>query len=223
MNVERVLVIILQFIAILGAVVFHEYAHAWVAYRLGDPTARRQGRLTLNPIPHIDPFGTIILPALLAIFGGVIFGWAKPVPIDPRHFKKPYQGMLLVAFAGPAMNGIMALLGALIWRFIRAAIRSPFSPDSLGGEVATNSLEALALLLGWFVIINVILGVFNLIPIPPLDGSRILNYFLPPEGKIFMARIEPFGFLIIFALLWLGLLGRIIAPVAIWAQRLLLG
>ncbi|MFP3953837.1 MAG: site-2 protease family protein [Candidatus Acetothermia bacterium] len=197
--------------ALLIAAIVHEYSHGYVSWKLGDPTAKNAGRLTLNPVPHIDPVGTVLIPlgliTMQLIFGGglFIFGWAKPVPIDPRYFRDSEKGMLLVGAAGPLSNIIMLSISALIGHLLVPLYVGNF----LGGnggfmfQFAKNGFWTLLYFLGVFVIINTILGLFNLIPLPPLDGSRILNYFLSYQGKQVMARVEQYGFFIILALLWL--------------------
>ncbi len=178
------------------AVVIHEYAHGWVAYRLGDYTAKYAGRLTLNPLAHIDPFGTIILPILLVLTQSpVIFGWAKPVPIDYLRLGNPKKDIIWVALAGPAANIVFALFLTLLLK-INLAI--PF------------------LLLELFktaIVLNLVLAVFNLVPIPPLDGSRILMALLPYDAAFRYAATEQFGFIILFVLLLLGLFDRLILPI----------
>jgi len=170
------------------SVVCHELAHGLVAWKLGDPTAWRAGRLTLNPLPHIDIFGTIILPVMLRLLGSAyLFAWAKPVPVDPRYFRDPRKGMMLVAASGPGTNLALALVLALVFHLGRTLL----PPWALQG-LAVSSL------------INIILMVFNLVPIPPLDGSRIVAGFL--RGRILYnyMRLEPFGMFITFGLLYLG-------------------
>jgi len=156
----------------------HEWAHAWVAYKLGDPTAKEKGRLTLNPLKHIDPMGTLILPALLIVSGGLLFGWAKPVPVDGRRFHPgihPKTGMLITAAAGPLSNVAIALfMGILL------GMRTKLSLDH----------EAAVQFMGIMLELNVILAVFNLLPIPPLDGSRVLAGILPTHLAQKMLRLE---------------------------------
>ncbi len=202
-------------LALLGlflAVILHEVSHGWTALKLGDPTAKRQGRLTLNPIPHVDPVGTILVPLALITFqfifnmGFFIFGWAKPVPIDPSYFKDPDRGMLWVGLAGPLTNIVMFSAAAFLGRLILPLYVNNFLGQGGGFlfQLAKNGFGALVYFLGIFAIINTILAAFNLIPLPPLDGSRILRYFLPHEGKKILSRIEPYGILIILAVIWLG-------------------
>ena len=172
------------FIALLiVAVILHEVSHGLVARRLGDRTAQAAGRLTLNPIPHIDPFGSVLLPALLAVSGAPVFGWAKPVPVNPRAFARPTEGMAITALAGPVSNLALALIA---------------------GRVLMPATSGIAADLIWaFGVINVVLAVFNLLPIPPLDGSRMVPLFLSDRGRAAYARVEPYGFLILFALLFI--------------------
>jgi len=183
-------------VPVLVAVILHEISHGAVAYALGDNTARDAGRLTLNPIPHIDPIGTIALPALL-IFSGApfLFGYAKPVPVNFRQLHWPKAGMVLVAAAGPLTNLVLAAISAYLLRMV-------------GGEegLVTRILVA-------SVIMNIVLGVFNMIPIPPLDGGRVMTGLLPMPVARLYARLEPFGMFIIVALLMTGSLDTLIGPV----------
>lgn len=212
MTLEAMIELVLALVAFFTAVVFHEYAHGRVAYLLGDPTARDARRLTLNPLAHIDPFGTVLLPLLLAVLrfafqmGVPIVGYAKPVPVNPLYFRHPYQGMMLVALAGPAINLLLAGVGVGLWY-------------SVGQSVP----ELLAFLVFYFVVINIILAVFNLIPVPPLDGSRVLLYLLPEGGKRLFLMLEPFGFVIIFLLLYAGLLQHLLMPIVSWVEMILFG
>jgi len=203
MDITQILEIALSLIAIFTAIILHEVAHGYVAFRLGDPTAKARGRLTLNPLAHIDPIGTILVPIfLLIVRSPFLFGWAKPVPINPTYFRNPFKGMLYVAVAGPATNVALALAATVIGRVVLLAI-----PDTLlffNHTFAGNLVHALVYLLGIFVIYNVILAAFNMIPIPPLDGSRVLTYFLPPEGRRVMIMLERYGFIILIALIYLG-------------------
>lgn len=174
-------------------VVFHEYMHGRVADMLGDHTARNAGRLTLNPVPHIDLFGTVILPLAMIVFRApFLFGYAKPVPVNPFFFKKPKRDMLLVALAGPLTNFTIAFLVAMVGMILRLAGVSP-----LGS--ATELFEALFMIAQ----INVVLAFFNLIPVPPLDGSHIVEFFLPPGAQRTYQSIAPYGFVIIIGFLLL--------------------
>lgn len=203
MNIGSILDIVLSLVAVFAAIVFHEVSHGYVAWRLGDPTPKMRGRLTLNPFAHLDPIGTILVPlALVILRSPFLFGWAKPVPINPHYFRRPFKGMLYVAASGPATNLALAFVTAGIGRFALGAVPDRFLFYSR--TFSAYLLQAVFYFLGFFVIINVILAVFNLIPIPPLDGARILTYFLPPEGKQIMLALERYGFLILLALILLG-------------------
>ena len=188
-------------IPILFAVVLHEVSHGWVARYCGDNTAWQQGRLSLNPLKHIDPVGTILVPLLLLVTVGFIFGWAKPVPINWSNLRHPRRDIVLVAGAGPAANLVMALCWAVI---LKIAIILP-----AGTEWITRPLLYMGTI-GIFA--NIILMVFNLLPLPPLDGGRIATILLPHPWGMYLARIEPFGFFIIIALLATGLLSAILSP-----------
>ena len=199
---------------LLVAIILHEVAHGVAAEKLGDPTARRLGRITLNPVKHIDPFMTIILPALLIISGSpVIFGGAKPVPVNPMNFKNPRRGMAYVALAGPVSNMIIAALsyGALIL----------FSTALPSTAVVGSLTLVIALWLMHGILINLVLAVFNLIPVPPLDGGRIAVGFLPMNAARAWAKLEPFGILIVFALLYFRVLDFLILPVIKLAEKLI--
>ena len=188
------------------AMVFHEYAHGWVADFYGDSTARMEGRLTLNPVAHIDPFGTILLPLLCLIFpSGILLGYARPVPINPWNLRNPRRDMALVAVAGPGMNLLLAIASALALSAILAI--DPSVADSIstqGPGVRRDLLGMILVPLAWMctysVLINVVLMVFNLIPIPPLDGGRVMVSLLPPRQAEALSRLEPYGMLIIFFL-----------------------
>ena len=193
---------------LLFAMVLHEYAHGWVANRCGDPTAKRQGRLTMNPLAHIDPFGTVILPLLCLLMpGGFFLGWAKPVPIDPRLMHQPRRDMALVAAAGPGMNLVLAIGSALFFTVLLSLDSSVAEYWSSADEtLPPRSLQTmitlpLAVMAVYSLLINVLLMLFNLIPIPPLDGGRILTSLLPPRPALALMRLEPYGMLVLVALI----------------------
>jgi Zn-dependent protease len=192
---------------LLFAMVLHEYAHGWAAERCGDPTAKLQGRLTINPLAHIDPFGTIILPLICLILpGSFLLGWAKPVPIDPRNMRQPRRDMALVAAAGPAMNLALAVASALLLAALfvfdpSLAIRQAADSSSPSPSLATMFLLPIAVMAFYSVLINVFLALFNLIPVPPLDGGRILTSVLPAKPARALARLEPYGMLILVGLI----------------------
>ena len=183
---------------VIFAITVHEAAHGFAARYFGDMTAEREGRITLNPLKHIDPIGTILLPALTLLVGGILFGWAKPVPVNFSRLRNPKRDMLWVAAAGPASNFVMALFWALIIK-LSVAYPSVYSePMALMGQAG--------------VMINVVLMVLNLLPLPPLDGGRIAVSLLPNHLAYKYAQIERYGFIILIVLLATGILGRIMEP-----------
>ncbi|MFC2095395.1 site-2 protease family protein [Candidatus Bipolaricaulota bacterium] len=219
MKIDDFLRIVLSLAAVFPAIVLHEIAHGFVALRLGDPTARNLGRLTLNPIAHVDPIGTILVPIVLAVLGGPVFGWAKPVPINPRYFSNPFQGMLYVALAGPSTNVLLGLSTIVMGRLFLLMV--PFSAVITSAAFGSNLLRALFYFLGIFSIINFFLAVLNMIPVPPLDGSRVLTYFLPVEGKRFMLSIERYGFILVLGLLYLRVFNGLFDVVIGMIEKLL--
>ncbi|MGB0909384.1 MAG: site-2 protease family protein [Nitrospirales bacterium] len=191
---------------LIFAIVLHEYAHGWVANYYGDPTARLAGRLTMNPLAHIDRMGTIIVP-LLCFFmpGGFMIGWAKPVPIQASRLHNPRRDMAYVAAAGPAMNLILAIISAIILGLIVSA--DSYHAGTAGQEGEKDIVDMLLVPLAamcWFSIsINVVLMVFNLLPVPPLDGGRILASVLPPASAMTLHRLEPYGMFVILGIIML--------------------
>jgi Zn-dependent protease len=193
---------------LLFAMVLHEYAHGWVANQCGDSTAKRQGRLTLNPLAHIDLFGTIIVPLLcLMLPGSFLLGWAKPVPVDPRNMRQPRRDMALVAAAGPCMNFLVAVGSAVLLALLLSIHPSLLSADSRPAAPDQDTMWApvillpLAVMAFYSVLVNVFLGIFNLMPIPPLDGGRIMLSVLPARPALALARMEPYGMMILVGLL----------------------
>ena len=195
-------------VPLMAAVVLHEYAHGRVAYFFGDPTAKSLGRLTLNPIPHIDLYGSIIVPLILFLLpGGFIFGWAKPVPINAARLHNPKRDMAFVAIAGPLMNLFLAIVSGLLLAllfFIDPTLQEnwPPQPDvELRGDLLGMFLVPLSAMALFSMLINIVLFAFNLLPIPPLDGSRVLVSLLPPKPAMALSRLEPYGMLVVMGLL----------------------
>lgn len=206
---------------LLAAVIFHEVAHGYVALRLGDDTALRMGRLTLNPLSHIDPIGTVLLPALLLFAGAPVFGYAKPVPVDYTRLRDPKRGMVLVALAGPLTNVMLAALCAAVFHLLYRYVSGLDATHEGAIRFAETVLVPLAVMAKYAVVINVVLAVFNLLPIPPLDGGRVLTGILPYQQARLLASIEPFGFVIVMALLMTRTLGVILdAPVRLLLRSL---
>jgi len=208
----QLLNIVMEIAVFLFAISVHESAHAWMANRCGDPTARMLGRVTLNPIKHIDPLGTVLLPLLAIISHLPVIGWAKPTPVDPRNFKHPVRDDILTSVAGPVSNFIVAAGAVLLMLaigFVSTDGRLVVRAISDGYIVDTGSvLMPLTLLLYNLMVINVLLGVFNLIPLPPLDGSHVLRHLLPDDMRRAYDMAGTFGFILLFLL---G--GRVIAAV----------
>lgn len=196
-------IFIFQIIVLLFSVVVHEVSHGLMALELGDHTARLAGRLTLNPIKHLDPFGSVILPIILAIIpGGIVFGWAKPVPYNPYNLKDPKKGGALIAAAGPLSNLALAFIFSIAYRL------------GLGMTPAAPLIEVI-------IIINIVLAIFNIIPIPPLDGSKILFWLLPRGTENFQAFMERYGFIILIVLIFSGL--NFLFPIIKFILRLFIG
>jgi len=187
---------------VLFAITLHEVAHGWAALKLGDPTAKMLGRLSLNPIKHIDPMGTVVVPLVMLLLpGGFLFGWAKPVPVSYANLRNPKRDSALVAAAGPLANLAMALLWALFIKLV------PLIPGLTPGPMMGLTLMGQA-----GIVINVVLMVLNLLPLPPLDGGRVLMGLVPNNVGAQLARIEPYGFIILVGLLVTGVLGTILSP-----------
>lgn len=209
-------------IPLVIAIVFHEVAHGYVAWLLGDRTAQRLGRLTLNPIRHVDPFGTVILPLMLAIAQAPIFGWAKPVPVDAARMRDPKLDMALVAMAGPASNLVLGFVAALAVTFYAVTQGGILPETGLGGFVTDNLFN--------FLMINVFLAIFNMIPLPPFDGGHVIAAILPRSLAAPYARLGRYGFLIMLGLLVIlpmispsaDVVGQIIGPVADGLARMFL-
>jgi len=204
--------IVFQLIAFLFAISVHESAHAWMANLRGDPTARMLGRISLNPIKHIDPVGTLLLPAVAMYFHAPVIGWAKPTPVDPRNFKNPVLDDVLTSVVGPISNFVVAIGAVLALALVKLV--SPLGQQIVSQGFATDTdsfLLPLCLLMYELMVINVVLGVFNLIPVPPLDGSHVVRHLLPAGALRIYDTVGMFGlFLLVF---WGGgLLARLISP-----------
>lgn len=204
-------------VPLVVAIVFHEVAHGWAARALGDPTAHEQRRLSFNPLRHVDPMGTIVVPLGLALAGAPVFGWAKPVPVDARRLREPRTGMMLVALAGPGMNLALALVAAVV----------------LGGftGVGLSTDGFLGQMLVEFILVNVFLALFNLLPIPPFDGSHVLEGLLPRPLAIRYERLRGLGFALVILLIVVlpmvapnaNIVARIVVPPARWLAGIFFG
>jgi len=197
---------------VLFAITVHEVAHGWAASKLGDQSAKMLGRLTLNPIKHIDPIGTLLVPAVLVVLGGFVFGWAKAVPINDRNFKHPARDMAWVAMAGPASNFIMAILWAIIGKI--GIVLQATNPD-IGQFLLYSGIAGVS--------INLILFVLNLLPLPPLDGSHVVSAFLPKPWAWQYNRMAPFGFIVLIGLLVMGFLAPILMGPFNFFQEMIYG
>jgi len=197
---------VINIIVLIGSVILHEVAHGWVANRLGDPTAKLEGRLTLNPLKHLDPVGSILIPGILLITKApFLFGWAKPVPYNPYNLKKPQRDEVLIALAGPAVNILIALFAAILFRVL------PFGPETLVGSILFIT-----------VILNLVLAVFNLIPIPPLDGSKLLFAIIPSSYRNIRVQLESMGFFLIILFI-ISPLANFISPLVFSIASFLMG
>jgi Zn-dependent protease len=185
--------VFISFVVLLFSLTVHEMAHAWTADRLGDPTARLLGRVSLNPMVHADPIGTILFPLIALISNAPLIGWAKPVPVNTRHLRSPRRDFVFVAAAGPASNLVIAIAAATVLALL------PISPHTLADSV--NVSVPAATILSQLVRLNVLLAVFNMIPIPPLDGGNVLAGILPRPAAALFNQIRPYGFLLLYALI----------------------
>ena len=197
--------IFISLIVLLFSLTIHETAHAWTADRLGDPTARRLGRISLNPIVHVDPIGTLLFPLIAAISGVPLIGWAKPVPVNVRQLRNPRRDYVLVAAAGPGSNLVLALIASIVLRMLSV------TPVTLGEP---NISAPIASLLAQSKLINVLLAVFNMIPIPPLDGGNVLAGLLPRQLMPAFNSIRPYGFMLLYLLMFTGGLAYLVRPPA---------
>jgi Zn-dependent protease len=195
--------IFISFIVLLFSLTVHEMAHAWTADRLGDPTARLLGRISLNPIVHADPLGTIVLPLVALFTNAPLIGWAKPVPVTLRYLRHPRRDYILVAAAGPASNLVLAVFAATLLAIL------PISPHTLG---ESNVSVPLASILSRLMALNVLLAVFNMIPIPPLDGGNVLGGLLPLNLAVLFNKVRPYGFVLLYALVLSGGFEMIVLP-----------
>ena len=207
MNAQTLQELIVSVPPLVLAITIHEASHGYVANRLGDPTAKFMGRLTLNPIKHIDPIGTILLPLMLKMLGGIIFGYAKPVPINPTNFSNPKKGMALSSAAGPVTNIILAIISSLILYLIILPLSSLFQSDALN-----VILRPINLMLQVSIQVNIFLAALNLIPILPLDGGRVVAGLLPHNLYVVYSKIEPYGMYILIALIFTGIAKYFIIP-----------
>ena len=197
---------VIYFFALVAAIILHEISHGVVALFFGDDTARRAGRLTLNPIPHIDPFGSIILPAMGALAGVPVIGWAKPVPVNPNRLRNQRRDMLFVSLAGPATNLLLMFVAALV-------ARSLYKPPAFSDTIFLTQLSLPVEIALVFAVVNLFLGLFNLVPIPPLDGAALLERVLPRKWLPGWYRFRPYGMAVIFLLVfWGGLPSHLLDP-----------
>ncbi|MDD8026936.1 MAG: site-2 protease family protein [Acidobacteriota bacterium] len=219
--------IAISLFVLLFAITIHEASHGWAAKRMGDTTAYDLGRVSLNPLAHIDPVGTILLPLILVLIGAPAFGWAKPVPVNPYRLRNPRRDNLVISAAGPAANFLAAaaaMICLLILKFASPGVRAFLQSPALYRAILPKGfypLEGLALILYFAVLINVYLATFNMIPIPPLDGSGIVMGLLSEKGAARYDKLRPYGFFIVLALLYLNILDVIILPLNVLISLLL--
>jgi len=195
---------------ILLALTVHECSHAWVAYRLGDPTAKMLGRVTLNPLKHLDPIGTLML-----FFSG-LFGWARPVPVNPRNFRHIGRDMMWVSLAGPLSNLALAAVSAVIYKIFLITGAS-------FAQTMPGVFRPLFIMVQFSILINISLAVFNMVPVPPLDGSKVITYLLPPAKAFAYTKIEPYGFMILLVLIMSGAIHRFVSPIVFLMANILTG
>jgi Zn-dependent protease len=219
--------IVIWFAVFLFSLAFHESAHAWTSERFGDSTARYLGRVTLNPIPHIDPIGTVLLPIIGMVTGGMMIGWAKPTPVNPRLWTDKKKANILVSAAGPISNAILATIAFVILKLLISGGILDFPQNAtlfyLAGPPGDQAslLVPISKLLSVLLSLNIMLGIFNLFPVPPLDGSHVLESLLPPPIAEAYEQIRPFGFILLIGLLYLGVFDFFFAPVIHQVVRLL--
>lgn len=205
---DKMAEILLQISVLVFSVVVHEVAHGFAANKLGDPTAKDEGRLTLNPIPHIDPFMSVILPLMLIFTGSpFVIGGAKPVPVNPMYFRDHKKGMMITSLAGPASNILLAVIFAVILK--------------MTSVIPVLGSQGLVMFLSYGILLNVMLAAFNLIPIPPLDGSKVLMGVMPDKMMYSYMKLEPYGMFIIIALLAFGVLNMILGPIYYTIMKLI--
>jgi Zn-dependent protease len=202
---------VIGFGVLLIALTIHEAAHAWTADRLGDPTARALGRVSLNPLVHIDPIGTVVLPLVAAFSHLPLIGWAKPVPVTLRNLGHPRRDYMMVAAAGPLSNLLQAVVAAMVLRMFAGAAEGGQAPGSMWTGVFSLAVE-----------INLLLAFFNLIPVPPLDGGNVMLGLLPPRAAMAYSRLRQYGFIVLYALLLSGIASALIMPPTIFLLRVLL-
>jgi len=216
--------LIIYMVVLLLAISAHEAGHAWMSYKYGDDTAFMLGRVTLNPVKHTDPIGTLLIPIVSFIFGAIggalgsipLIGWGKPTPVNPNKWTKFKQANVMVSIAGILANLILAIIGFVIFK----ALLETGSINA--GNIGEGLIKPLAIFLQNLIFLNVSLAVFNLLPFPPLDGSKVLGTFLPPSAQPVLAMLEQYGFLILMALLYMGVIGAIMYPVFYFVRYLLL-
>jgi Zn-dependent protease len=198
---------VILFGCLVVAVILHEISHGVAALWCGDDTAKRAGRLTLNPVPHVDPFGSIVLPALGALSGLPVIGYAKPVPVDPARLRRPRRDMVLVSLAGPFTNFVLMSGAALVARWMYSEGRG------IGGALDSSTGDVLLEIVFYFALVNLLLGLFNLLPIPPLDGSALIERLLPERWLPHWYRFRPYGLALLFVLVFFtGVISAIISP-----------